>query len=159
MIEMSGCYCCCWIRGFTALWHISVQSVMLTTLFLGKPPRDSLPILSAVSFAINWQLQQRKKGLKQSHEQIFMKECAGHWGWSQYCLHPEQPRYRLSYRAQLKWVNWARMWQKKMLWYKSQNWDLKGTNSPADHLYNSWNYMSMYICKSLLDMFNLRMFL
>ena len=28
----------------------------LTTLFLGKPPRGSLPVYSALSFASNWQL-------------------------------------------------------------------------------------------------------
>ena len=28
----------------------------LTTLFLGRPPGDSLPVLSVQSFAINWKL-------------------------------------------------------------------------------------------------------
>ena len=36
---------------------MSGLSVNLTTLFLGKPPRDSLPVLSVHSFAINgWSL-------------------------------------------------------------------------------------------------------
>ena len=46
---------------------MSGRSVILSTLFLDKPPRDRLPVLSAHSFAINRQLlflnqQKRKNG-------------------------------------------------------------------------------------------------
>ena len=49
------------------------RSVILTTLFLSKPPRGSLPVLSIHSFAINQQLlflNQRKR--KNGRRNIFM---------------------------------------------------------------------------------------
>ena len=48
---------------------MSERTVILSTLFLDRPPRSSLPVLSAHSFAINWQLLflnqwKRKNGRK-----------------------------------------------------------------------------------------------
>ena len=51
-------------------------SVILTTLFLGKPPGGRLPVLSAHSFAIDncffFNQRERKNGCRNT----FMKECA-----------------------------------------------------------------------------------
>ena len=52
---------------------MSGRSVIISTLFLCKPPRDRLPVLSAHHFAINLQmifLNQRKR--KNGRRNIFM---------------------------------------------------------------------------------------
>ena len=63
--------------------HVGTVSY-LTTLFLGKSPGGSLPVLSAHSFASNLQLA----FLNQGNREIFsMQECAGSKG-------PSRDRYR-----------------------------------------------------------------
>ena len=52
---------------------MSGRSVILSTLFLGKPLRGMLPVLSAHPFAINWQMlfpNQHKR--KNGRRNIFM---------------------------------------------------------------------------------------
>ena len=61
---------------------MSRRSAIITTLFLGKPSRSSLPELKVHSFANN--------GSENEEEwQIFMKECARHGGRPS--LHPKRP--------------------------------------------------------------------
>ena len=70
---------------------MSGQSVILTTLFLNKPPRGSLPALSVHYFAINWQLLEEEEcPQKYFHDQIFMKECAGRGDRSRPRMRPKR---------------------------------------------------------------------
>ena len=72
-----------------------VRSVTLTTLFLGKPPRQ---------LTSNWQLlfmtqQKRENGPRNFfHDQVSTKECARRGDWTRGCLHAKQTRLRSSYR-------------------------------------------------------------
>ena len=52
------------LRSRSTAEVMSGRSVIISTLFLGKPPRGRWPVLSAHPFAINWQLlflNQRKR--------------------------------------------------------------------------------------------------
>ena len=78
---------------------MSGRSVILTTLFLDKPPGSSLPVFSAHSLARNVQL-----ALLESAEEgnsFSMNECTGGEGRSRDRLYTKRTCNQLSYHARL----------------------------------------------------------
>ena len=94
------------------------RSVTLTTLFLGRPPRQ---FTSAHSFASNWQLlflnhRKRKNGRRHLfYDQVTTKECAGRGNRTRGRLHAKRTRFRSSYRAR---PVFKRKKKKSLVWDK-----------------------------------------
>ena len=99
----------------TLLRSFRAQSVNLSTLFPGKPPRQFTSIVSAHSFASNWQLpilNRRTEG--DNGRRIFImtsllqRICAGREGGIRDRPHTRRTRVRPSYHARQKKKNYSR---------------------------------------------------
>ena len=104
---------CCFKSMVNSRGHVG-KTVILTTLFLDKPPRGSFPVLSVHSFDINWQLLFLNQCKKNGRRNIFMtksispnlqQRLCGHWDRSVHCLHPKWHCYRTQFKPQLNQTN------------------------------------------------------
>ena len=94
LIRLGGCtgWSNCQFRSY------EVESVILNHTVHMQALRDSLQVLYAHSFTLNWQLlflnqRKRKKGVKGFHDQNLLERMyhTPRWGWFCCLLHPKRP--------------------------------------------------------------------